>query len=1055
MKQAILGALKNRFIVLLVLIVFITSAIFVLQKLTIDAVPDITNTQVMINTKTGPLSPEQIEKLVTFPIENEVNGITGVEEVRSLSKFGLSQVVVVFNDKTDIYWARNQIAERLRSVSLPEKLSPEMAPITTGLGEVLMYTLSVRSLSDLAKMPERDQLIKLRMIQDLVIRPELRRIQGVADVDTNGGYRREVHINIFPDKLNKLGISIQELKTLLMGVGETQGGGYFEEKGQQIIIGVRQDLNNIKALSEVPIKQIFGGRIVRVKDVADVRIESGLRVGAATTAGQETVLGTVLMRSGANSREVARESAEKLLALKIPDSVQVKIHYSRAYLVNATIHTVTKNLIEGAVLVILVLLLLLGDWRSSIIVAATIPLSMLGAFIGMNYFGISANLMSLGAIDFGLIVDASVVLIENYVRNSGQASAQKNRLSFFYESTVEVAKPILFGVLIIMLVYVPILFLGGTEGKMFKPMAVTVLLALGASLLLALLVVPALAYFVLKIDHAHKTPKIFIWLESLYSQTLNWVMIRPKVVIAGVASVAAGAILLLTFKIGSDFIPQLNEGDLVIGLVRSPSMGITESIAQQKKAEEYILKFSEVDSVFSRMGTPDSATDPMSVNFADTFVILKKDKAQWPLVNALGRIRTKSELFDEIKSGLEKITEQEISATQPIEMRFNEILEGSRADVTLRIYGPDLEKLSELIDQSKNALEGMNGLSDSQYDSLTALTKSPTLEIIPKMDTLPKLGVTYSSLREVFQLTVGGERLGAMSDSQYLMPVVMHLDESLRDHRDSVKQIPVEVAGMGIVPLEKIADFKDSQRVTTVARSWGQRYSALSLFVKGRDIQSFVNEAQSRVEKNVKLPEGYRFYWGGQFKNMQEARSRLLILVPLTLLIVLFLLYKNFSSWTESLIVFSAVPLAMIGGVFSLWLRGMNMTVPASIGFIALAGISVLNGIVMVTFTSDLLSKGMSPTQAAFMGAKLRLRPVLMTALVAALGFIPMALNTAIGSEVQQPLATVVIGGLVSSTLLTLLVVPLACAKFLRPRNNIDTKMHPSPKQNEILELQI
>lgn len=1031
MRQAIFSALKNRFAVLLVLIVFVTSSIFVLQKLTIDAVPDITNIQVMINTKTGPLSPEQIEKLVTFPIENEVNGITGVDEVRSLSKFGLSQVVVVFNDKTDIYWARNQIAERLRSVSLPENLSPEMAPITTGLGEVLMYTLSVRSLSDMANLTEREQLIKLRMIQDLVIRPELRRIQGVADVDTNGGYRREVHINIFPEKLNKLGITIQELKTLLMGVGETQGGGYFEENGKQIIIGVRQELNNLKALSELPIKQVFGGRVVKIKDVAEVRIESGLRVGAATTAGQETVLGTVLMRSGANSREVARESAERLLALKLPEGVQAKIHYSRAYLVNATINTVIKNLIEGAVLVILVLLLLLGDWRSSIIVAATIPLAMLGAFIGMNYFGISANLMSLGAIDFGLIVDASVVLIENYVRNAGQ-DKNKNRLSFFYESTVEVAKPILFGVIIIMLVYVPILFLGGTEGKMFKPMAVTVLLALGSSLLLALFVVPALAYFILKIDHVHKTPKVFILLESLYSKTLKWIMDRPKVIISGVALISVSAIFILIFKVGSDFIPQLNEGDLVIGLVRPSSMGITESIAQQKKSEEFILSFPEVESVFSRMGTPDSATDPMSVNFADTFVILKKDKNKWPVNKKTGRIRTKSELFDEMKTGLEKITEQEVSATQPIEMRFNEILEGSRADVTLRIYGPDLEKLAELIDQSKSALEGMEGLSDSQYDSLTALTKSPTLEIIPKMDALPKLGVTYSSLREVFQLTVGGERLGSLSDSQYLMPIVMHLDESLRDRRNSVKQIPVEVAGMGVVPLEKIADFKDSQRVTTVARSWGQRYSALSLFVKGRDIQSFVSEAQSRVEKQVVLPDGYKFYWGGQFKNMQEARSRLMILVPLTLLLILFLLYKNFSSWSESLIVFSAVPLAMIGGVFSLWMRGMNMTVPASIGFIALAGISVLNGIVMVTFTSELIKKGMSPETAAYEGARLRLRPVLMTALVAALGFIPMALNTAIGSEVQQPLATVVIGGLVSSTLLTLLVVPLACARLLK-----------------------
>lgn len=1023
MIRFVKSAMEKRTLVFVVVGLFLAFGVYVVGKIPIDAVPDITQVQVMINTKTGPLSPEQIERQVTFPIENEVMGVPGVEEVRSLSKYGLSQVTVVFAEGTDIYWARQQIFEKFGVIQFPKGVAPELAPITTGLGEVVMYTVEANSESPLRKLTERERLMKLRNFQEYLIRPELRRIKGVVDVDTNGGYRREVHINLFPDKMKQQGVTVLQLKNLLMSLGESEGGGYIEENGQQIIVGLKNSLPGLQGVSEMPLKIGFDGRPVRVKDIADVRIESGLRVGAATADGAETVLGTVLMRSGANSRQVAKDAVAKIQEISLPEGAEIKVRYSRTYLVDATIKTVEKNLLEGAILVILVLFFLLGDIRASLIVAMTIPFSMIGAFVGMHWLGLSANLMSLGAIDFGLIVDGSVVLVENFVRRSGTAGSLRDRVQFFFESTQEVVKPIFFGILIIMLVYVPILFLGGTEGKMFRPMAITVLLALGVSLLFTLFVAPAISISFLKVDHAHKTPLYVEKLEKFYGQVLQWGLANKKWIFAPVFSFLVGAVFLMIFKVGSDFIPQLDEKDLVIGLVRPAQQSLTTSIEWQRKAEQIIGKYPEVESVFSRMGTPDSATDPMSANFADTFVILKKDYKEG---------RSKTDVFESMSKELEALTEQDISPTQPIEMRFNEILEGSRADVTLRIYGPDLEVLSQLIDASKEALVGMPGLIDAQYDSLTALTKSPVMEVIPKPAAFTARNVSQSDIKDIFGLAMGGERVGSYTEADKTLPIIMHLDESLRGNRKALLEVPVDVPGQGHVNLGSVADLRSTERVTTIARSWGQRYSALSLFVKDRDIQSFVQEAQERVNSAVKLPAGYKFYWGGQFKNMIEARKRLSILVPITMLLVLLLLYKNFGSWREAFLVFGSIPFAMIGGVFALWLRGMNMTVPASIGFIALAGVAVLNGVVMVTYIADLIRSGVPADDAVLQGARLRLRPVLMTALVASLGFIPMALNSGVGAEVQRPLATVVIGGIISATVLTLLVLPLIYRMILK-----------------------
>jgi heavy metal efflux system protein len=1017
-KKLISLCLSNQRLVLAGVLLFCGLGIYTMTVVPVDAVPDITNTQVMVNTRTGSLSPEQIERQVTYPVELELNGIPGVQEIRSLSKYGLSQVIVIFENSTDIYWARAQVFERLSIVSLPKNVKPELAPITTGLGEVVMYTVQAKPGSELSRLPEISRLIRLRELQERVIRPELRRISGVADVDTNGGFRKEIHINVFPERLEAHGLSLLELKKLVENVGRSAGGGYIQESGNQIIVGVMGDLKSADEVKLFPLKVSFRGKVLNVSDVAEVRIESGLRVGAATSRGEETVLGTVLMQSGANSRLVASQCVDKLNSLSLPDEAEIKIHYTRSFLVDTTIRTVTRSLLEGAALVVLVLIVLVGDLRSSLLVASVIPISLLGAFIGMKITGVSANLMSLGAIDFGLIVDGAVVLVENVVRRAGNPeSLAKGRTTFFLDSCLEVIKPILFGVLIIMLVYAPILFLGGVEGKMFRPMAVTVLFALVTSLTLTLVFVPVAASLFLKIEHEHKTPWLFQKLESLYDATLKFIFRRRSLLVVPTAVILVFAIWVLTAKLGSDFIPKLDEGDMVIGLVRGSSQGITESIRQQKLAEERILKFGEVETVFSRMGTPDSATDPMSVNFADTFVILKKDKSQWPVDLGLKRISTKEELFQKIKLDLEKnLPPQDITQTQPIEMRFNEILEGSRADVTLRFFGPDLSELSRLIKESKAALDGMPGLSDAQFDSLTALTKSQVLEIQPRAKQMADYSVNFNDLRDGFSLALAGEEVGVIYDYDRAVPVILHLDESLRESEAEIARLPIDTVQGGVVAIRQVAELKRSERVTTIARSWGQRYSALSLFVKGRDIDSFVQEAQKIVEAKIKLPPDYRVYWGGQFRNMAEAKARFAILIPITLFLMLFLLYRNFGALPEALLVFG--------------FRGFSLTVPAIIGFIALAGVAVLNGVVMLSFIADLRSRGLSSTKAVMTGAKLRLRPVMMTALVAALGFIPMALNTGLGSEVQRPLATVVIGGLISATLLTLVLLPIAYDYF-------------------------
>ncbi len=1028
LNKIIALAMKQQFFVGIFVCIAIAVGILTLRKLPVDAVPDITNTQVMVIAKTNALDPEKIESQVTYKIEVEMAGIPEIEEIRSITKYGLSQVSVIFKEGVDLAWARQQVLEKMLNLGgqLPDGINAELVPPLTGLGEILFYTLELKS--DAKPMIEYEKLKYLRTVQDYHIRPELRKVSGVAEVDTIGGFKRELHINYFPNRLKSYGLSVEKLVEKINNLGENFGGGYIQHDGNQIIVRATTQFKHFDDIEKIPLALNYGGKKIHLGDVADVRVDHALRLGSATQNGNETVLGVVLMRAGSNSERVSAAAYGRLKELSLPDNVELKVHYNRSQLVDATISTVLKNLVEGAVFVIVVLLLLLGNWRASIIVTAAIPVSMLAATTGMYWLGISANLMSLGAIDFGLLVDGSVVVIENILRRFGQIDSHKmtktQKLELILDATKEVAKPVAMGLFIIMVVYVPILMLEGTEGKMFKPMAKTVLLALGSSLFIALLVMPALSYIIVAKSEHHKDPFIFRIAQKGYQALFPWAFKNRKVIL-GLAVPPLIFAAIAFSRMGADFIPQLDEGDMVIGFTRDAKLGIDESTKWQKQIETIIRTFPEVENVFSRMGTPESASDPMGVNSSDTFIILKKNKKTWPLID--GHRRQKYELFEAItKEVKEKLPiSQAALMTQPIEMRFNEILEGSRADVTLKIYGPDLDQLLKYIEQAQKLIAPIKGVGEVLNDPATALTKTPLLDISLDYPKLAELDLPLSNVQSAMASSMSGHTVGSYFLDHVRVPVRVIIDESLRDKVEHIAKIPVGLAEGGTVPLDLVADLNMKEQVTTIARNDGKRFSALSIFLRDRDVDSFVKEAQQVIKNQLHVESGYELYWGGQFRNLEKARNRLMIVVPLTLLAIFLLILKNFGSLKQAVLVYSAIPFACTGGIFALYFRGINMSVSAAVGFIALSGIVILDSMVMVSFFNDLIKAGKSVRDAVFEGTNLRLRPVLMTALVASLGFFPMAFNTGLGAEVQRPLASVVIGGLVTSTFLTLIALPL------------------------------
>lgn len=1023
MIEAILrAAIERRWLVMFAVFALIALGLWNYQRLPIDAVPDITNVQVQINTEAPGYSPLETEQRITYPVETALAGLPKLNYTRSISRYGLSQVTVVFDEGTDIYFARNLINERLGQIKslLPENISPVMGPIATGLGEVFMYTLE-------AKDPTQFDAMQLRELQDWVIRPQLMQVKGVVEINAIGGYTRQYHITPEPTKLMQFGLSFEDVITALNKNNDNRGAGYLERGGQQLLVRIPGQLTSISDIENV----IVGspkGVAVRIGDLAQVAIGKELRTGAATQNGRETVLGTALMLKGENSRTVARALAIKLedINRSLPEGVSAIAVYNRTQLVDKTISTVQKNLLEGALLVIAVLFLLLGNMRAALITAAVIPITMLMTITGMVEAGVSANLMSLGALDFGLIVDGAVIIVENCVRRLGEAQRGgqldvKARLQLAYAATSEVIRPSLFGVGIITLVYLPIFTLTGVEGKMFHPMAITVVIALTAALILSLTFVPAAIALIMNGKVAEHENRFMQAAKKIYQPLLLGAFKQRSLVLGGSVVLVIFSIWLST-RLGSEFIPQLDEGDIALHALRIPGTGLEKAVAMQAVLESRIKQFPEVDKVFAKIGTADIATDPMPPSVADNYVIFKP-RSEWPDPK-----RKKAELVEAIETAVRELPGNNYEFTQPIQMRFNELISGVRSDLGIKVIGDDLEQLQTSAAEILAVLEKIPGAADARMEQVTGL---PVLTVTPKRAQLAAYGLTVNELQDFVATAIAGESAGLIYQGDRRFELVVRLPEKLRNDLIALERLPVPIKteassdSLNFVPLNEVATIELAPAPNQVSRENGKRLVIVTANVRGRDLGSFVSDVQTRIASDVKLPAGYWLDYGGTFEQLESASKRLAIVVPLTLLMVIALLVMAFGSIKDALIIFTGVPLALTGGVLALWLRDMPMSMSAGVGFIALSGIAVLNGLVMLAFIRQLYLEHGDLMNAIIQGALTRLRPVLMTALVASLGFVPMAFNVGIGAEVQRPLATVVIGGIISSTLLTLLVLPV------------------------------
>ena len=1018
LERIIALSIRFRWIVMALVVLACAVGVWSFQRLTIDATPDITNVQVQINTEAPGFSPLESEQRITFPVETAIAGIPGLQYTRSISRYGLSQVTVVFNDGTDIYFARQLVNERLQAArgQLPEGLTPELGPIATGLGEIYMYTIEsepgARRLDGELYTPE-----DLRTLQDWVIRPQLR--------NTIGGFERQYHVTPWPDRLVAYGVTMAEVVEALNRNNANVGAGYVERYGEQYLVRVPGQAESLEDLGAVIVAN-RNGVPVRVADVADLLMGEELRTGAATEDGREVVLGTVFMLVGENSRTVAQAVAARLdeAAKALPAGVRAVPVYDRTDLVDRAIHTVETNLVEGALLVIVVLFLLLGNIRAALITAAVIPITMLMTITGMVRTGVSGNLMSLGALDFGLIVDGAVIIVENCLRRFGEAQNRVGRLlnrdeRFALAATAsgEVIRPSLFGVLIITLVYVPIFALTGVEGKMFHPMAITVVMALTFALILSLAFVPAAVAMFVTGRVEEKDSFVMRGARRFYQPALDTAL-RLRVAFVAVAVVLVAVAALGASRMGSEFIPNLDEGDIAMHALRIPGTSLTQAVQMQTSLERRLARFPEVERVVGKIGTAEVATDPMPPSVADTFIMLK-DRKDWPNPR-----KPKADLLAEMQAAVAEIPGNNYEFTQPIQMRFNELLSGVRADVAIKVFGDDLDQLLDV----GNAVEGVIGTIEGAEDvSVEQVTGLPVLQIRPDRAALSRLGISMDDVQQVVSTAIGGTVAGQVFEGDRRFDVVVRLPETLRQDTDALGRLRIPVpasGGTAFVPLEEIATIVVEKGPNQISREDGKRRVVVTANVRGRDLGSFIAEVQDRVGAEVEVPAGYWISYGGTFEQLISAAKRLQLVVPVVLLLIFGLLFALFRSVRDSAIVFSGVPLALTGGVAALAIRGLPLSISAAVGFIALSGVAVLNGVVMVSFIRTLIAEGKPLGEAIREGALTRLRPVLMTALVASLGFVPMALNVGAGAEVQRPLATVVIGGIISSTLLTLLVLP-------------------------------
>jgi len=1014
--------------VVLVLIATVFVGLYSFTHLPIDAVPDISPVQVQVNTLVKGLAPEEVEKQVTFPLETELGGVPGMEEIRSLSKFGLSQITLIFRDGTDLFRARQMISEKIQAAipSLPADVTPRLAPMVTGLGEIVFYTVDFKTDARGPDIPtERsEQLMELKRIHDLFIKPRLRSVPGVAEINTVGGKERQLLVLALPDKMAGAGLSFREIRDVMAENTENAGGGILSVGGEQVNVRANTRVNQPEEVATLAVKTGPGATALRLSEVAEVQTGSSVRVGAATWNGREALLGTVMMLAGENPRIVARavEAQIKEISPSLPPGVEIRVLSNRADLVDRTIATVRLNLTEGAVIVIVVLLFLLGNFRAALIVSLAIPLSFLLAVTGMVPCRISGNLMSLGAVDFGLIVDGSVVMVENILRRlrenqhkrSHPPLADKERSQIILNAAQEVASPMCFGVMIVTIVYVPILALGGIEGKMFHPMALTVMLALFGSLFVALLGMPALCRLALRgFSHDHD-PRWLRSIQDAHRRLYEKAMQQRRRFLGWTVGVFIFSMGILAWM-DKEFLPRLDEGAIAVHMIRAAGVSLDQALIMQQKSEKVVLEnMPEVAQIYSKIGTDEAATDPMGVNIADSFLILRP-RSEWKGSNHQKDVAVRlSELLQKTTPG------QSYILSQPIEMRFNEILEGTRADISVKIFGDDFTELERIGNEIREVLEKVPGTGEVEFDTLG---KAPVLEIQPDRQAMLAYQVHAREINEVIATALGGSEVGAVIRGNQRIPVVVRLPEHIRNDLTQIRRLPVPTEDGGTVPLENIAVFKVSDQVNAISRETGQRRIALMVSLKG-GTSGWVVAAQKKISK-IDLPKGYRVEMGGQFKHYEEATQRLRVVVPMTLGLILILLFAALKSFRHALLVLVCVPTAVTGGILALALRGMPLTISAVVGFLALSGIAVLNGVMLITYIQQLRREGLSLATAIQQGTFTRLRPMLMTASVAAAGFFPMALSTGAGAEVQRPLATVVIGGIITSTFLTLVLLPV------------------------------
>jgi len=991
------------------------------NRLPIDAVPDITNVQVTVNTPAPGFTPLEAEQRISFPLETAMSGMPGLAYTRSVSRYGLSQVTVVFEEGTDIYFARQQVSERMTAArgDLPPGIEPSLGPIATGLGEIFMFTVNAEPgavNADGSPVTQTD----LRSVHDWIIRPQLLRVPGVVEVNPIGGFKKEILVAPDIEKLLAYSLDSSDVFQALQRDNSNRGTGFIERNGSQLLMRMPGQADSLDDLRDIVITQ-RDSVPVRVGDVATVEVGKELRSGAATQDGREVVLSTVFMLIGENSREVASNTAARLEGIQasLPPGISAVAVYNRTTLVDKTLQTVRKNLLEGALLVIAVLFLLLGNVRAAILTAAVIPIAMLMTITGMVQSRVSANLMSLGALDFGLIIDGSVIIVENCLRRLSEASAHgrlelQRRLEVVSAATREVIRPALFGVFIITVVYIPIFALDGVEGKMFHPMAITVVIALLSGMLLSITFIPACVAMLFSKPVVEKKNPLMHAARSLYQPVLK-LALRWRWAVVLMAAVLVGVCAALVSRMGTEFIPNLDEGDIAMHALRIPGTSLEQAIALQFQLEAAISTMPEVQRVFSKIGSAEVATDPMPPSVADTFIILK-ERDQWPDPG-----KAKMQVVAELEALVTPVPGNRYEFLQPIQMRFNELIAGVRSELAIKVFGDDFDQLIALGADIENVITGIPGIADLAVEQATGL---PVMTMAPRRDALARLGISISALQDTVAMALGGAVAGQFYEGDQRSDIVVRLPEQVRSNPDAYRYLPVSLPDGSYVPLGEVADISISEGYNQIYRENGKRRVVVTANVRGRDLGSFVGEVQQAIERNVQVPPGYWIEYGGTFEQLQSASQRLLIVVPLTLVLIGVLLMMALGSFRDAAIIFSGVPLALTGGVLALLIRDIPLSISAGVGFIALSGVAVLNGLVMLSFIRDLREQGRSLDSAIMEGALGRLRPVLMTALVASLGFVPMALNSGIGSEVQRPLATVVIGGIISSTLLTLLVLP-------------------------------